>query len=251
MDFSLIVPAFVAGLITFLAPCTLPLVPVYLAIISGVPPAHLKDPDKARRAHVKIFLNGLFFVVGFTLVFILLGTLAGFVGQVLAEYRLWIARFGGVLVILFGLFMIGTVKIPMLDKIAHFKMPGLFRRGSAANATLIGAIFGFGWTPCIGPILGTILLLASISSTVGQGAILLFVFSVGLAIPFLIVALVASSATKHIRHIAKYLHVISAIGGVFLIALGILMLFDQMGMLISYGYKIFDFINYEQLIKYL
>ncbi len=251
MDFSLIVPAFVAGLITFLAPCTLPLIPVYLAIISGVPPSHLQDPERAKRAHVKIFVNGLFFVVGFSLVFILLGTLAGAVGQLLTEYRLWIARFGGILVILFGLFMLGTVKIPMLDKIAHFKMPRLFRQGSAANATLIGAVFGFGWTPCIGPVLGTILLLASISSTVGQGAFLLFIFSIGLAIPFLLVALLASSATKYIRHISRYLHVISVIGGIFLIALGILILFDQMGMLISYGYQLFDFINYEQLMDYL
>ena len=227
VDFSLIIPAFIAGLLTFLAPCTLPLVPGYLGFISGVSLKDLDDPVQKKKIRWKIFLNGLFFVIGFSLIFIFLGTLAGLGGQALFPYKIWFSRLGGIFVIIFGLFMLNVVKIPLFSKSAQIKVPfdklraGLpfFQRGKTINSLLLGSAFGLGWTPCVGPILGSVLTLAASGGTVVQGAFLLSVFSLGLAIPFLIVALSISSASAYLHKISKYLNIISAIGGVFLIFL--------------------------------
>jgi len=251
MDWSLVIPAFIAGLITFLAPCTLPLVPVYLAIISGVSPEQLRDPEKSKHTCLKIFLNGLWFVIGFSAIFVILGTVAGALGQALAQYRELIVQIGGIFVIIFGLFMLQAVKIPILEKTARLRTPKIFKQGSGINAFVVGAIFAFGWTPCIGPILGTILLLASLSSTVLQGTLLLVVFSIGLAIPFLIIAALASSAVHYVRRLLKYMPIISAIGGVFLIVLGVLLLIDKMELLIGWGYQLGNLFHYESLMNYL
>lgn len=248
---ELVIPAFLAGLFMFLAPCTLPLVPAYLAIVSGVPLSELQDPEKFRQARGRMVLNGLGFVIGFSLVFIALGALAGAFGQFLVEYRLWIARAGGLLVIAFGFYMLEIVKIPALAKTVRFKVPDKLPQGTWWAALAIGAIFAFGWSPCIGPVLGSILLFASLSSTVWQGVFLLIVFCLGFAIPFMLIAVLASSATKYVRAISKYLRVISVIGGVFLILIGFMMITDNMGWFIGFGYQLLDFLNYEKIIDYL
>jgi cytochrome c-type biogenesis protein len=248
---ALIVPAFIAGLLTFLAPCTLPLVPGYLGFISGSSLADLNDPTKAKRVRWNVFLNGLMFIIGFSVIFIALGTLAGFAGRALAPYQLWLTRIGGIFVILFGLFMLNILKIPFLNAETQFKTPKLFQRGRPTNSLILGSAFGFGWTPCVGPILASILLLASATSTALQGAFLLFIFSLGLAIPFLLIALGIGSAARHIAKITKYLNWVSMIGGVFLIFLGILLLTNNTALLISWGYRLFEFINYEELTNFL
>jgi cytochrome c-type biogenesis protein len=251
MEFSLILPAFVAGLLTFLAPCTLPLVPAYLGFISGVSTDDLKDPTKDKGVRRKIILNGVFFILGFSIVFILFGTLAGLLGQGLVPYRIWSGRIGGALVILFGLFMLGVFRLPFLQAEHRIKMPSFLKVGKPSSSLAIGSAFAFGWTPCVGPILGSILLLASTSSTAFQGAFLLAVFSAGLAVPFLLIAVGFSKALMYIDKLSKYLKWVSIIGGVFLIALGILLITDSFNLLIQYGYQIFDFINYEGLLDYL
>lgn len=254
MDLSfaaLAIPGFIAGILTFLAPCTLPLVPGYLVFISGASLEDLKDPEKSRKARWKIFLNGLLFVIGFSVVFVVLGTAAGFVGRALAPYRIWLTRIGGVFVIIFGLFMLNVLKLPFLSKEATIKVPSIFKRGKPLNSLILGSAFGFGWTPCVGPILGSILLLASASATAVQGAALLAVFSAGLAIPFLLIALGIGAASRYMEKISKYLNVASIIGGIFLILLGILLITDNFGLLITYGYRLLDFINYERLLEYL
>ena len=251
MDYSLIIPAFIAGLLTFLAPCTLPLVPAYLGFISGITIDDLKNPETARRARAKIFLNGLAFVVGWSAVFIVLGTLFGFVGSALGPYRVWLARIGGLFVILFGLFMLNVLRMPLLAREATIPMPGLFQRGKPINSFILGTAFGAGWTPCVGPILGSILLLAGTSATAGQGALLLSVFSLGLAVPFLAIAAGIGSAARFIERFSSALKVISVIGGLFLICLGILLLTNNMALLISSGYRLFRFIEYERLLDYL
>jgi len=252
MDLFLVIPAFVAGLITFIAPCTLPLVPAYLGFISGVSLDDLKDPQKLKKARLKIFLNGLFFVIGFSSVFVILGTLIGFVGGVfLAPYRLWLTRIGGIFVIIFGLFMLNVLKIPFLARERKITPPAIFNRGTPLNSLILGSAFGFGWTPCVGPILGAILLLASTTATAFKGAFLLLIFSLGLAVPFLIIALGIGWASKRLAKISKYLNIVSIIGGVFLILLGILLLTDNMALLISYGFKLFRFIEYEAILDYL
>jgi cytochrome c-type biogenesis protein len=240
----LIVPAFVAGLLTFLAPCTLPLVPAYLSFISGS--ARETNPSRKR-----VLMNGLLFVLGFSVVFILFGVFAGVLGGLFFEARIWIARVGGVFVILFGLMMLNILRIPFLmsEKRIHFTSP--FERGTPLNSGIMGIVFGAGWTPCVGPVLGSVLLLAGTSATALSGAFLLAVFSLGLAIPFLVVALGLSRAERTIVRFDRFLHVSSVIGGIFLIVLGVLLLTDNMNLLISYGYRALQFLHYDALINYL
>lgn len=251
MEFSLIIPAFIAGILTFLAPCTLPLVPGYLGFISGVSAQDLQDPLKSKSARRKIFLNGLLFVIGFSFIFILLGSLLGLGGSALAQYRIWLSRIGGIFVILFGLFMIGVMRLPFLNAEKNIGRIRALKPGNPASSLIFGATFAFGWTPCVGPILGSILTLAAASATVGQGAFLLSVFSLGLAAPFLIIAVGIGSASNYISKLSKYLNVISIIGGLFLIFLGILLFTNKLGVWIAYFYQRFNFINYDRLLDYL
>ncbi|MBU0732478.1 cytochrome c biogenesis protein CcdA [Patescibacteria group bacterium] len=237
MDYSLVIPAFIAGLLTFLAPCTLPLVPAYIGFIAG--------PKK------KIISNAIAFIIGFSVVFILFGTLAGLLGQALTPYRIWLSRIGGIFVIIFGLFMIGMLKVPFLAKNKRLKMPKALKVGSPVSSFLVGAAFAFGWTPCVGPILASILLLATSSATAWQGAFLLAVFSLGLAVPFLLVAIAFGSAVIYIKKLDKVMKYISVIGGIFLIILGLLLLTNNFNLLISYGFQALDSFGYEGLLEHL
>ena len=248
---TLIIPAFIAGLLTFLAPCTLPMVPAYIGFISGVSSEELENPETARAARRKMFLNGIFFIIGFAIIFIIFGTLAGLLGQGLASYRLWLTRIGGIFVILFGLFMMGAFKLSFLTKERRIKTPSFLTMGKPTSSLAIGSAFGLGWTPCVGPVLGSILLLASTSSTALQGGFLLAIFSAGLAVPFVLVALGYGKATQYIKRISGYLKWIQIIGGIFLVLLGILLFTDRFGLLIQYGYEIFQFIEYDRLLDYL
>jgi len=243
---GLVIPSFFAGLLTFLAPCTLPLVPGYLAFISGE-----GGIEEAERNRGKVFWNGVAFIVGFSLVFILLGTIAGLVGSAFAPYQIWLTRIAGVSIIIFGLFMIGILKISFLNKEQHFKAPRIFKRGNLAGSFLFGSAFSLGWTPCVGPILGSILLLASTGATALEGALLLAVFSLGLAIPFLIIAFSVSKSERYLQKIAKYLNIVSIIGGIFLIILGILVLTGNMSIFLSWSYQALEFIQYDRLLEYL
>ncbi|PCI29956.1 cytochrome C biogenesis protein [Candidatus Wolfebacteria bacterium] len=242
--------ALVAGLFTFLAPCTLPLVPAYLGFISGVPEKDLSNPATARIARRKIMLNGIFFVLGFSAVFIIFGTLAGLLGQALVPYRLWLTRIGGAFVIIFGLYMLDILKLPIF-KGKNLAVPKWLELGKPSSSFVIGSTFAFGWTPCVGPILASILLLASTSTTAFQGAFLLAVFSLGLAIPFLLVAFAFGKATQYIKNIEKYLNAINIIGGIFLVILGILLVTGQFNLLIIYGFELLRFFNYEAIYEFL
>lgn len=252
IGFALIASAFIAGVLSFLAPCTFPIVPAYLGFISGVRPEDLEDKEKAGLAKRKIVLNGVAFIVGFAIVFIALGSLIGFVGgALLFNVTIWASRIGGALIILFGLMMLGVFKLSFLQSDKKIKMPKWLNVGKPSSSMIIGSIFAFGWTPCVGPVLGAILTLSATSGTAGQGAFLLAVFSLGLAIPFIVVAVAFSRATSFIEKNSKYLKAMSVIGGVFLIFLGILVMTDSFGILIDYGYRWFDFLNYERLMDFL
>ncbi|MAG28906.1 cytochrome C biogenesis protein [bacterium] len=248
MDFSLIIPSFIAGILTFLAPCTLPLVPGYLAFISGTSLQDLQDPLKAPMVKHRIFVNGVFFVLGFSALFIIFGALLGLLGAELATYRIWLTRIGGILVIFFGLFVLGLFKLTTLESEHRLKLPSFLMVGRKSSSFLMGSAFAVGWSPCVGPILGAILVLASTTATVAQGAILLSVFSAGLAIPFLLVALGIGKATQHIQKLATVTKWVSIIGGIFLVGLGILLLTNNMALLISWGFQLLEFLNYEELI---
>lgn len=251
MEFSLIIPAFIAGILTFLAPCTLPLVPGYLGFISGVSTQDIQDPSKSKKARRKIFFNGILYVIGFSLVFIVLGSLFGLGGAALIKYRFWLSRIGGLFVIFFGLFMLGILQLPFLNVEKNIGSIKMLKPGNPLSSLVFGATFALGWTPCVGPILGSILTLAATSATIGQGAFLLAVFSLGLAVPFLIIAASIGSASAYLAKLSQYLNVVSVIGGVFLVFLGVLLLTNNLGAWMAYFYRLFGFIRYDRLLNYL
>jgi cytochrome c-type biogenesis protein len=251
---ELILPAFIAGLLTFLAPCTLPLIPGYIGFISGVSVKDIQDGHLPLQARKRIFLNGLVYVLGFSLVFIGLGVLFGLFGTALIDLRQWITNIGGILIIGFGLFMVGAYKLPIFRFFTSDKRFHIVERltpGTPLSSFLFGATFAFGWTPCVGPILGTMLLLVSTKGNIVEGAMLLSVFSLGLGLPFLAVALGISHALEYIKKITPFLHAISIIGGIFLIMIGILLLTGYMAIWINMFYDLFSWINYDSLYNYL
>lgn len=228
MPFELIIPSFIAGIFTFVAPCTLPLVPAFLGIISGVPPSELQDPEKLKKVRWKIFSNALFYVIGFSLIFILFGIFVALLGKIYI-IRLWISRIGGILVILFGLFVMGALKWKFLAQEKQFQAPKLLASPNKLNSFFIGALFSLGWSPCVGPLLGSVLLVASTQGTVLQGTTLLTVFSAGLAIPFLLTALFVGKAFSAFGSVKfnRGINIVNKVAGVFLIFLGTLLVSDK------------------------
>lgn len=243
LNFAFLISAFIAGIVTFFAPCTFPLVPGYLSFIAGT-----------GRTKAKIFLNGVLYVVGFSGVFILFGTLFGLGGSFVFQYKEILVRLGSVFVIFFGLYMLGSaLNLPMfrfLDAERRFHLGGRLTPGKPVSSLIFGASFALGWSPCVGPILGVILTLAASSATVGQGAFLLFVFSLGLALPFLLTALAIGWAAAHFAKIAKYLNWVTIIGGIFLVTLGIMMLTNNYFFWIGLVYRFFAIFgfNYEEAL---
>jgi cytochrome c-type biogenesis protein len=238
--------AFLAGLLMFLAPCTLPIVPGYLAFIAGVP----ESETEARGARKRIVWNALAFVVGFSVIFILLGTFAGVLGSVIGPWRDLLGRLGGAILIIFGLTMLGLVRIPALSSSVSVRIPHFITLGRWESSTLIGALFAFGWSPCIGPILGTILLYASVSATAWQGAFLLSIFSLGLGLPFILTAFFLQKASMVLNRLSLFVKILSIVGGTGLLLTGVLMLVGDMGLITSWGLNFFD-ILYKPLLPYM
>lgn len=254
MDISLIIPSFIAGILTFLAPCTLPLVPGYLGFISGATSKDIKEPSEQTHIRRKVFINGLLYVIGFTIVFMLLGTVFAFAGAALVDFRIWLTRIGGVFVIFFGLYLMHVFNLPafnFLNRDKRFHVANKLTPGKPLSSLIFGASFAFGWTPCVGPLLGTILVLASTSSTIWSGTFLLFVFSLGLAVPFLLTALAFGHAAQYIKKITKYLAVISFIGGLFLVFIGILLIMDRLGLWVAFFFEFFGDLGYKGILDYL
>ncbi len=250
MEPTLFVGAFIAGMLMFLAPCTLPIVPGYLAFIAGIPLSALSNPAAKRSARWAVFKNAVAFVLGFSVVFILLGASAGLIGVFVGPWRYVLSKLGGVLIILFGLTMLGLVRIPGLSGESHVRLPAFLTLGRLSSSALIGALFALGWSPCIGPILGTVLLIASSSATVWYGALLLGVFSAGLAVPFLLTAFVVSESTVFLSRIAGLIKWLNLIGGVSLILGGVLMLTGTTDLFVQWAYGFFNATGYGALLKY-
>ena len=209
-----IVFAFIAGFISFLSPCVLPLIPGFLSYLAGSSLGEAKVNQKA------IFLNSVFFVLGFSVVFALLGVLLNSLLESVAyDVQLWLSRIGGIIIIFFGLYLIGLIDIPFLYQ-EHKFHPKLTFHSRYITSLLFGAAFAFGWTPCVGPVLGSILGLAATKP--GSAFTLLLSYAIGLGIPFLIVGLFTSQATSFITKYQRGLRYITIIFGFFLIALGIL-----------------------------
>lgn len=251
MSDALFIPAFIAGILTFFAPCTFPLIPAYLGVISGVSPKNLSSAKTADR--VSLVRNALLFVLGFSSIFIVFGTAVAWGGQFLFPYRAWLERLAGLFIIVFGLSLVGVFHLPFFRAATNLRasVPGLRAPSRALNSLFVGAAFGTGWTPCVGPILGAVLTLAATTATLVRGAALLAVFSLGLAIPFLLVALAIGSATRYLPRVTKYLGAINVVGAAFLIGLGVLLLTNRVELLVQYGYRLFDFVNYDRIINHL
>jgi len=229
------IAAFVAGLASFLTPCVLPLVPGYVSLISGVGIEELKMQEAGVLR--KVMLNSLAFVLGFSIVFVTLGALSTEVGQLASQYKATLAQVAGVLVILFGLHLTGLLRIKAFysDKRLH----SVKGSSTAWGAFVIGFAFAFGWTPCVGPILSAILVLASAESSVGKGVLLLTIYSLGLAVPFLLTAFGIERFMKFYTGFRRYMHAVEVASGGLLIALGLLLVLGRFTLLSQY----FSFLN--------
>ena len=227
--------AFAAGLVSFLSPCVLPLVPGYVSLISGVGVEELKAQETAVLR--KVMLNSVAFVLGFRMVFVILGALSTEVGQIASQYKSVLAQVAGVLVIVFGLHLTGILRIKALyaDKRLHNVKGG----NTPWGAFVIGFAFAFGWTPCVGPILSGILVIAAAQNSVGKGILLLTVYSLGLAVPFLLTALGIERFMKFYTGFRRHMHVVEVASGALLIALGVLLVFGKFTLLSQY----FSFLN--------
>lgn len=213
--------AFGAGLLSFLSPCVLPLVPSYLAYITGMSYDDLNSPRVSASARRKMILNALFYVLGFSMVFIILGASFSLVGKFFIQRLQEIQMLSGFIIIFFGLTMTGLFRLPFLMRSKDL-LPIRNKPAGYIGSSLIGISFGAAWTPCVGPILGSILFLAGSSKSVGSGMTLLSVYSLGLAIPFILTALASSSFFNLFRRLGKWIHVMHVGGGILLIAVGLL-----------------------------
>jgi cytochrome c-type biogenesis protein len=232
MNQGLSIPvAFVAGVVSFLSPCVLPLVPGYISMLSGESIEELKA-GAGPALMARIFRNSLAFVIGFSVVFIALGASATAVGNFLVAKRSIFNIVAGIVIIIFGLHLTGLVKIPLLYREARMHA-GKPKRG-LIGSFLLGFAFAFGWTPCIGPILTGILALAALRDTVFQGMFLLGIYSAGLAIPFILTGLGLSQFLKFYGGFRRHLQVVEVLSGVLLIGIGALMAFNKLGVLSGY-----------------
>jgi cytochrome c-type biogenesis protein len=232
-----LITAFIAGIISFISPCVLPIVPGYISFISGVSLQELKgqtevSPEDKKRLRRQVVVNSLFFVLGFSLVFVAMGASATYIGRWFHENRLLLARVAGVIIIIFGLHTMGITPIKWLnyEKRFHTNKKPLGVLGSL----LIGLAFAFGWSPCIGPILAGVLAMAATQETVREGVALLSAYSLGLGLPFIGTSLAINSFLNVFSHVKKHMRTVEIIAGILLIAVGVLVATDQLQALARY-----------------
>lgn len=222
--------AFSAGLLSFLSPCVLPLIPSYVTFITGL---SLDDVQSARRSAL---VHGLLFVLGFTLIFLAMGAGATMLGQALLRHRDWISRIGGVIIIIFGLYLLGVLNIGFLSRERRFhvadKPVGYF------GTVFVGVAFGAGWTPCLGPILGSILVYTSSQADLAKGMWLLLAYSLGLAVPFLLSAVAIERFSTFFQRMRRQMVWVSRISGAVLIGIGVLLVTNYFTVLAAWLTKL-------------
>jgi len=224
------ISAFIAGFLSFLSPCVLPLIPAYFTFITGYSIEELtENPNmKIRR---DVFLSTVFFIAGFSLVFILMGVLVSFIGDAVNQYRSYIRIIGGILIIFLGLHISGLIHFKKLDVEKRIQLES--RPLHFFGPFIVGMAFGAGWSPCIGPLLGSILAIAATRETVLQGVALLSVYAAGLAIPFMIIAFFIQFLLSFIKKASGALRYINPVAGTLLIVVGVLLLTDKFSFFIN------------------
>ena len=236
-----VLTAFLFGFISFISPCVLPIVPGYLSFISGLSFDEMQGIGNVSALRKHVFLASLFFVLGFSLVFISLGASASVVGQFLHEKLNIISKVAGIVIVIFGIHMTGLFKIPFLNYEKRFHSES--KPIGFLGAFVVGLAFAFGWTPCIGPILAAILSIAAQQDSVGKGIVLLAFYSAGLGIPFLITGMSVTAFYKMFDKFKRHLHKVEIVGGVLLIAVGLLVATNYLTVLSGYLSKWFPFLS--------
>jgi len=239
MDQINIATAFAFGLLSFVSPCVLPIIPGYISFISGYSLNDMTGENTAAKR--AMLVNTIFFIAGFTLIFVMMGAAATSIGQLLNENLTLISKIAGAVIIVFGLHMIGIFKISFLNYEKRFHLQD--KKLGILGSFTVGSAFAFGWTPCIGPVLAGILAIASQQETVMQGVVLLTVYSLGLGIPFLLTSLSINKFFNVFNRIKKHFHAIEVVGGVMLVAVGVLMITNYLTIIASYFSKWFPFLN--------
>ncbi len=225
-----------AGILSFLSPCVLPIFPSYLSFITGLSFSELSGSVNNIRTRRAIILNALCFIFGFSLVFMSLGASFSLLGQLLFDYQQILRKVGGVLVILFGLYIAGFLKFPFLTRTFQFELKD--RPAGYLGAFIVGVTFAAGWTPCVGPILGSILLYASTAKTAYTGIMMLGAYSLGLAIPFFLSALALNRFLDYFDRYKRLIPVVSTVGGIFLVFVGGLLLTNYFTILSTYALRL-------------
>lgn len=220
--------AFAAGIISFLSPCVLPLVPGYISFVSGISVEEMEG----LREKKTVMINSIFFIIGFSAIFVLLGVSVTWMGMLFASKKAILAKIAGSVIIFFGMFKIGAIRYFPFYREARFHIRD--RKFGIIGALLIGAAFAFGWTPCVGPILGSIMAYAGTLSTMGQGVLLFLVYSMGLGIPFLVVAFGVNRFFGVFDKVKKHLRLIEVISGAIMVILGLLIFTDTLILIPGY-----------------
>ena len=221
-EVSLVV-AFAAGVLGFLSPCIVPLIPGYLSFVSGLSLGDMSLEE--RRRHLgRVLVATLLFVLGFSVIFTALGASASALGNIVLDNRQWMSRVGGVIVIVLGLGVLGIIKLPGLYRTRRIEMAR--RPLGRVGAFPVGMAFGFAWTPCVGPVLSGVLTLAAASQTAATGAVLLFAYSLGLGLPFLVTAVLMTTAFDAMGWLRRNARVVTTMSGVFLLVMGTAMVTD-------------------------
>lgn len=226
--------AFVAGLASFLAPCVVPLVPTYISFISGVSFSELTKDNTSGYTGI-VLVNSLLYILGFSLIFVLLGLGATALSSILIVNRVGLLKIGGIFIILFGLFTLGVFnKFTLFQKEAQFQIPDSLKKIKFLGPFLMGTTFALAWTPCVGPILGAILALAATTGNSLKGAALLFVYSMGISLPFLAIALTIGSSYKLLKRLGPYLKYVNWVAGTLLIIIGVFLISGKYSVFTGY-----------------
>jgi cytochrome c-type biogenesis protein len=227
-----LIAAFSAGLLSFVSPCVLPLVPSYISYITGLSVEQLTDASERVKFKKAIVLNSLLFIAGFSSVFIAFGASASLLGQVLITYQDHIRRFGGALIVVFGLYLLGILNLNFLKMEHRFQFRS--RPAGYLGSFLIGVAFAAGWTPCVGPVLGSILLYASTTDSLSSGVVLLTSYSLGLGLPLFLTALGVDRFLAYFKQARAYLWGVSTVSGVLLVVVGVMIYANSLTMVTSF-----------------